>query len=141
MSNTVNSPLLQLPAEIRNLIFFHVFSGSNYELAYIWSPTGQVLTSNNADLRQLCVCRQLHAETAMLHYKLGTFNIEYPYIVDYEFWRLFDRFLKARTEGQISAMACVKLIDWKESDADFYETNSGTGAYWVAKLVELLGYY
>ncbi|RYN15626.1 hypothetical protein AA0115_g12931 [Alternaria tenuissima] len=79
--NAVNSPLLRLPAEIRNMIFEQVFVNRVIHLeAYSESPIfipDIYIYYRLADvgLSLFFASRQLHTETALLPYKLCTMRL------------------------------------------------------------------
>ncbi|KAI4644833.1 uncharacterized protein J4E79_010968 [Alternaria viburni] len=80
--NAVNSPLLRLPAELRNMIYDCVFSGDSFLFDQYWfpgrRPNGVALLCSGAyqshTLGLLLASRQLHDETALHPYKLGVFD-------------------------------------------------------------------
>jgi len=81
--NAVNSPLLRLPAELRNMIFAYVYTGTAYGFDDTIKITGRTQPSFTGYVRLLnlkrrvglsLVCRQTHDETALLPYKLGIFT-------------------------------------------------------------------
>ena len=77
-------------------------------------------------------CRQIHAETAVLPYSLGSFRFECERLAFRGLW-ILKRFLGRRTSEQIDAMANVQLSEWSKAlDCYWYQQN--TAAYWVAKL-------
>lgn len=82
--NAINSPLLRLPAELRNMIFGWVFRDVEYGLADTYLPQDGILSMHIVntfgshtlhDLILLLICRQVHAETALLPYSLGSFDV------------------------------------------------------------------
>ncbi|KAI4644830.1 uncharacterized protein J4E79_010965 [Alternaria viburni] len=85
ISNAVNSPLLRLPAEIRNTIFAYVYTKTMHYIdhkpgtTYFYLPLCSVLDSDQLSSeskldRIPLVCRQVHTEMALLPYALGTFD-------------------------------------------------------------------
>jgi len=79
-SNAANSPLLRLPAEIRNIIFSYVYTVADYGLELdndygachvVLSGPGMYL--GEYEVHSFLVCRQVHVETALLPYELGRF--------------------------------------------------------------------
>ena len=97
----MNSPLLRLPAEIRNMIWtFALDCGQDIELLRHSELRFPHTLQNYMSL--LFVCRQIHAETALLPYELKTFSMLSPgrsYLV---------KFLERRTIVQREVMASVK---------------------------------
>jgi len=69
--NQSESPLLQLPAELRNIIYTYVLQDDLWVVAYRLTKT----ESRGYPIALLFVCRQIHAETALLPYALNTFLI------------------------------------------------------------------
>ncbi|KAF2253363.1 hypothetical protein BU26DRAFT_399624, partial [Trematosphaeria pertusa] len=70
--NQRESPLLRLPAELRNKIYSYVLGGRLWELK-------DTLTAGSREknsMSLLRVCRQINAETASLPFELGTFSFE-----------------------------------------------------------------
>jgi len=75
--NAAQSPLLRLPAEIRNAIYTYVFSDQIYE--YKASCSDALSITCRAEypcLGLLLASRQVQHETALLPYKLATFLFE-----------------------------------------------------------------
>ena len=143
-SNAINSPPLRLPGEIRNIISGWVFRGVEYGLVDNWRPRDSVvlLQVENAlglhtlhDLNLLLVCRQIHSETALLPYRLGSFDIWDESLSYEKDLQAADRFLKERTQEQIDAISCMRfgVLYAKDGYPSLIEE---TGAFWVAKLAE-----
>ncbi|KAI4706347.1 hypothetical protein J4E89_009081 [Alternaria sp. Ai002NY15] len=162
MSNAANSPLLRLPAEIRNEIFAWVFCDVKYEIAETYRMTDSVvrlqiagaylpdpnpynfdlpfIKTNDPEtlvvLGLLRVCRQIHAEVALLPYSLASFEIIWTYFIDVdEQVQVVERLLKARTKEQVGVMARVVCEEWID-DEEVAQLRVGTGAYWVARFAE-----
>ena len=132
--NATKSPLLRLPAELRNLIYACTFDNTTYNFFQDNKPTEKTLcagssTENNMSL--LLVSRQVHAETAYLPYELSTFDF-LVYKADKREWKAYlRRFLAKRSEEQIKAMSCLTLRRWSYEEQTFA---MGTGLYWVKRL-------
>ena len=77
-------------------------------------------------------CRQMHAETALLPYVLGTFQFGAETSGFEGLW-ILKRFLGRRTTKQIDAMANLELSQWSDV-LTYYWYQQNTAAYWVAKL-------
>lgn len=83
--NAANSPLLRLPAELRNIVYSYVFEGDHYELGgYLFTgkrpDKGNTLTWRTLRTNALGLplgSHQLQAETTLLPYKLGVFQFEF----------------------------------------------------------------
>ena len=109
---TQQSPLLRLPAELRNQIFTLVLHHPQIDLFV--SPTtakGTTTTTLRAShpTRANCIgllrtCRQTHAETSLLLYELNVFTIRATHATH------LVAFLARRTAAQIDVMAEVQ---WK----------------------------
>ncbi|KAI4920421.1 hypothetical protein J4E85_009188 [Alternaria conjuncta] len=143
--NAVNSPLLRLPAELRNMIFTHVYTGMNYDFDGIdegseTKPSdrycliagdGRWLEQRTPDKLHLA-CRQMHAEMALLPYSLGRFHFAVETSGFQGLWTM-KGFLGRRTSEQTDAMANVQLSEWSKAlKCYWYQRN--TAAHWVAKL-------
>jgi hypothetical protein len=87
--NSTSSPLLRLPAELRNQIYEYVFGGRRQLIKPLGQHQQQSATTeeaekgeqSNANLRPtnlslLSTSRQLHLKTALLPYKLNTWVID-----------------------------------------------------------------
>jgi len=132
--NSINSPLLRLPAEIRTMIFTHVFRGQHYLFSKRHDYTitcGETFTQ--MDISLLVVSRQTYAETGMLPYELGTFDFHSRPGYASQFWRTSVRgFLKKRSMQQIEATVCVRAREFEWEGECWYQT--GTGLYWARRL-------
>ncbi|KAI4644823.1 uncharacterized protein J4E79_010958 [Alternaria viburni] len=108
--NATASPLLRLPAEIRNMIFAYALSHGDIKLNVIprlvdsdrrrscWKHRNW---ANPINISLLYACRQIQHETALLPYELNVFVIcgNISGVRD---------FLELRTSAQIGAMARVR---------------------------------
>jgi hypothetical protein len=109
-THTTQSPLLRLPAELRNQIFDLVLRHPRIDLFV--SPTAKGTTTTmraSHPTRADCIgllraCRQTHAETALLLYKSNVFTIRASHCMH------LVAFLARRTTAQIEVMAEVQ---WK----------------------------
>jgi len=75
--NATKSPLLRLPAELRNLIYAYAFDNTTYNFFQDNKSTEKTLcagSSTENDMSLLLVSRQVHAEIAYLPYELSTFD-------------------------------------------------------------------
>ncbi|KAF2707627.1 hypothetical protein K504DRAFT_383222 [Pleomassaria siparia CBS 279.74] len=72
--NREESPLLCLPAEIRNHIFSYALGGRMWVI--LWRSRRSSVVKNREEncLSLLQTCRQVYAETALLPFELGTFR-------------------------------------------------------------------
>jgi len=134
--NATDSPLLRLPAELRNLIFAHVYIGTRYSLdveGFLGSWNLGALDWDQSVIGLSLVCRQTHAETSLLPYELGMFDLFTGWQCKLDgLWRL-QGFLEKRTPRQIDAMASLKFTQWSVT-LNGYWHQTRTAAYWVAKL-------
>lgn len=105
--NATNSPLLRLPAELRNTIYTYVFSYTacvfkDFNNDIIFDPN-QPYSFQECNLALPATSRQLYAKTALLPYKLGRFDFyfrrpESP-------WEVHMRaFIGRRSKEQLRAM-------------------------------------
>ena len=101
--NATTSPLLLLPAEIRNMIFeyavCHGVINLNKRIHGV-KRTVALVTCQTEPL--LLVCRQIYSEVAILPYKLNIFSFklfDFPY---------FSNFLEQRTQEQLDLMTEVR---------------------------------
>ncbi|KAI4604739.1 hypothetical protein J4E83_010980 [Alternaria metachromatica] len=102
------SPLLSLPAELRNQIFALALTQPTIEI--FWSEPHLKFKIHEdcrpdyvrQPLNLLFVCRQTHAETATLPYKLNTFAVDFVYQRDPP-----KNFLYQRTVEQREVMGSV----------------------------------
>ena len=104
--NATTSPLLRLPAEIRNMIFeYAMYQGT---IDFVWnhdSRRGIVDPENNyvTPLPSLLfVSRQIHSEVAILPYKLNIFSFRLYNLLD------LSNFLDQRTQEQLDLMTEVR---------------------------------
>lgn len=78
MTNQASSLLLQLPAEIRSLIYTHFFSG----IIQVYPGLGKDHDpETQSKIRLLGTCRQIRFEATPILYSICTFEIDYlPHI-------------------------------------------------------------
>lgn len=78
--NQQQSPLLRLPAELRNKIFAYTLGGKTFKIipGYYDIPTMNATNSKYA-LALLQVCRQIYAETTLLPFSINTFSASSPH--------------------------------------------------------------
>ncbi|KAI4641893.1 uncharacterized protein J4E78_010323 [Alternaria triticimaculans] len=108
--NATASPLLRLPAEIRNIIFAYALSHGDIELKVIpriingpgrkgcWKHRNW---ANPFNISPLYACRQIYFETALLPYELNVFVV-------FGNDSAFQDFFAHRTLAQIGALAKVR---------------------------------
>ncbi|KAF1932399.1 uncharacterized protein M421DRAFT_417117 [Didymella exigua CBS 183.55] len=103
------SPLLSLPAELRNTIWSHVLKGNTFNIKCSvripWGVTVSNTTISPHSLALLQTCRQIHAETRLLPFTLNIFQFKSedafkPWLAN------FDR-------AQQAAIQHVMLVTWK----------------------------
>jgi hypothetical protein len=139
-SNAINSPLLRLPGEIRNIIYAHVFDGTQYnfaEYSFGSEDNGGKLTSDESfkenNMGLLLVSRQIHEETALLPYKMGEFLIKTEAPDAAEGWECVRTFLEDRSQVQIMSMSRIEIWDsslWREG----FRIRSKKGKWWFETL-------
>ncbi|KAF2795811.1 hypothetical protein K505DRAFT_193235, partial [Melanomma pulvis-pyrius CBS 109.77] len=74
--NRKQSPLLHLPAEIRNQIFEYALGGQTWKIGVL-KGVGVTNKKKHA-LNLLGVCRQIYAETAIIPFQASTFKASNP---------------------------------------------------------------
>ena len=130
------------------MIFGYIFDGAMYAFTHSsWRRDRVVLMhvelrseGHHAvdDLKLLLVSRQVHAETALLPYSLGSFDIWADSMRYEELLVVLDKFIKGRTEKQIDAMDSLKFDEYYEWDkeCEWPRMVNGTGAFWVTELAK-----
>ncbi|USP77115.1 hypothetical protein yc1106_04389 [Curvularia clavata] len=82
--NQQQSPLLRLPAELRNKIFAYALGGRTFRFKttgnYPWYIKN--VTKYKHALALLQVCRQIYAETALLPFSTNTFSASRLYVLE-----------------------------------------------------------
>jgi hypothetical protein len=107
--NGEESPLLRLPAELRNKIYEYAIGGHVIELFdSTKKPHYNMLSQADGHYTALAnptvlskICRQLHSETALLPYSLNTFHGHL---------RRIHRFLKGLTKAQREQIKSVEIF-------------------------------
>jgi hypothetical protein len=115
------SPLLRLPAEIRNTIYVHVFTGSEVRIGHHWpsdnvpveirdpaqSASSTLETTTAQDFLAITLaCRQLRSETSLLIFEHVLFVARSEYL---ERWA--DRKLQAAQRNAIKTAIFLELPD------------------------------
>ena len=129
------------------MIFGWVFRGVEYGLSDDYWPYGDVVgmqIDNESgahtlrDLNLLRVCRQVHAETALLPYSLGSFDIQGEDEDDSLCYHLhaLEKFMNRRTKEQIGAISCLTFDGYRDDASQSHEVIEETGAFWVANLAQ-----
>ena len=104
------SPLLSLPAELRNKIYTHALSNHTYaitsttQIPWLTTSVSNTTTSPHA-LALLSANRQIHAETRLLPFALNTFQFSSE--------DAFKPWLARFDKEQCEAIAWVRLVTWK----------------------------
>ncbi|KAI4676687.1 uncharacterized protein J4E84_009522 [Alternaria hordeiaustralica] len=110
--NATASPLLRLPAEIRNMIFAYALSHGDIELNVVpriqnapsrkgcWKHLNWPIPVN---ISLIYACQQIHFETALLPYELNVFVVAGSD-------RAFQDFFAHRTLAQVGALARVRWV-------------------------------
>jgi hypothetical protein len=101
--NQRDSPLLRLPAELRNQIFRYALGGETWNFVVRESNRHRVRNCSGFQhaLALLAVCRQIYAETALLPFSLGSFSFNDS--DDFEIW------LKALNSAQRNEVSVVGI--------------------------------
>jgi len=144
IANAANSPLLRLPAELRNEIFAYVYTDAVYHPGltdYGGEPRANLRGSESylkrCEVHLSLVCRQMHAETALLPYELGSFNFRSQEWQSHEAVARMRIFLERRSPRQLHAIGKVTL--WRaEYNHHRFWIQTRTAAYWLAKLDEMV---
>lgn len=148
--NAAKSPLLRLPAEIRNTIYDKVLRDLVFELGepipvlkYDYDE-GQVYTyydtipHDRHRLSLLRVCRQLYRETSLLLYQLAIF--EFGLEVEGFFHSLLPhtlvKFLVNRSREKVEAISRIRVyqFDMTYGTPTVVGHELRTGLYWSARL-------
>ncbi|KAI4644836.1 uncharacterized protein J4E79_010971 [Alternaria viburni] len=126
--NSIESPLLRLPAEIKIMIFTYIFSGNEYIFR---GRQGNLVSCAGSftqmDMGLLLVSRQAYADTALLPYKLG--RIYFLFAGSYHWSQCsqsIENFLKKRSAEQIKAIVSLRASGAGEK----------TGVWWANKLAQ-----
>ncbi|KAI4676682.1 uncharacterized protein J4E84_009517 [Alternaria hordeiaustralica] len=110
--NAAQSPLLRLPAEIRNAIYTFVFSDQVYRYDVSGNNDSSIICrAEYPCLGLLLASRQVHHETALLPYELATFVFEIK-----ELWKPSElhTFATKRLKAQLAALGLVEVV-WRKS--------------------------
>jgi hypothetical protein len=78
-ANQRNSPLLRLPAELRNQVYHYALGGRKFEVYRTACKQIRVFQENLPAFALLLVCSQIYAETRLLPYSLNAFEVERIY--------------------------------------------------------------
>jgi len=147
--NATQSPLLRLPAEIRNQIYTYIFNDILYTLnVNKWRDdrTVNFLTYRTPPFYDYVdrvvlpfACRQLHHETSLLLYQLATFDFGIAYVDDPnttpENQAMRGFFLEARTKAQVESLAQMQIdVECEYGFGIGSRMMTRDGAYWAAKL-------
>ncbi|KAF2622721.1 hypothetical protein BU25DRAFT_204842 [Macroventuria anomochaeta] len=103
------SPLVSLPAELRNIIWALVLGEKTFdikcEVRIPWGTTTTNLTIQKHYLSLLRTCRQIHSETRLLPFKLNIFQFKSE--------DAFKPWLNKFDQAQRAAITEVRLMTWK----------------------------
>ena len=101
--NATTSPLLLLPAEIRNIIFEYAMYHETINLYQRYNMRTRIAASEPRHSEPLLfVCRQIYREVAILPYKLNNFFVSFDCYAD------LGGFLEQRTPDQLDVPAQVR---------------------------------
>jgi hypothetical protein len=95
VSSNQNSPLLRLPAELRNKIWEYALGAMEFRLLYRSSrkiPVQPKPSEKKNAFALLRVCRQIYSETAPLSFAVNSFSIRPHYRVSVANLRRFQRY-------------------------------------------------
>jgi hypothetical protein len=93
--------MLDLPGEVRNMIYEHVFASQTYQPHIRWTPYRLTILNPRHVLALLYVSRQVHTETSLLSYSCMTFSFSDN--------RYFNDFLNVLTPTQTKAVQHLQL--------------------------------
>lgn len=141
------SPLLSLPAELRNIIWAHVLGGTTYnikcELRIPWGTTIKNTTVQENSLALLRTCRQIYSETRLIPFRLNTFHFKSE--------EAFKPWLAKFDKTQQAAITEVHLVTWKAKHmverrgfaprklADVFPIETFVGLKWIHVEVRYTG--
>jgi hypothetical protein len=135
--NAIRSPLLRLPAEIRNLVYHYVFCDQVFELdeeKWLDDPISSPRFNGKNNLGLPRVSRQLNQEIGLLPYKLAIFDFGADVWYREDAARgIMKTFLETRSVAQINILGVLRYEGFN-SVKDWFETLEGTGVYWAAEL-------
>ncbi|KAI4644825.1 uncharacterized protein J4E79_010960 [Alternaria viburni] len=127
--NATTSPLLLLPAELRNMIFEYAMYHETINLHQKYNRWTRISASEPRHSEPLLfVCRQIHLEVAILPYKLNVFSITFDRYAD------LGDFLKQRTPDQVDLM--VKVVCKLTNHG--HQVHVASAAKWMAFLKKML---
>ena len=145
----MQSPLLRLPPEFRNIIYGYVHCGQNFFVDEVdkfeWQFNREVKMTESLDraLGLPLASRQLKQETALLPYKLATFYFDICHEDTFDkYGRLIKNvhyqqqcemlrsFLKKRSLEQIKVLSRVGFQAYNKVKRK-HEMIMGSGAYWA----------
>lgn len=106
--NQNQSPILRLPAEIRNKVYKYVLGGRIYRFKDAIDRGRAVLDTKGERhiLGLLLVCHQTYSEASLLPYSLNKFSFR-------EFDISFSPFLDHRTLPQFQAITRIELVTYQ----------------------------
>ncbi|KAI4613396.1 uncharacterized protein J4E87_009863 [Alternaria ethzedia] len=124
----IESPLLRLPPELRNIIFAYALDHGTVSPHLGTTCLERRLRKDPIRKRfgLLFTCRQIYAETALLPYKLNTFSVRglIPLVA-------LENFLGRRTQAQMQVMDKVQM--------DYEEVRAAT--VWMEKIAKSTDYH
>ncbi|KAI4641894.1 uncharacterized protein J4E78_010324 [Alternaria triticimaculans] len=127
--NARTSPLLLLPAELRNMIFEYAMYHETINLHQKYNPRTTIAESAPRPAEPLLfVSRQINSEVALLPYKLNVFSITFHRYAD------LGDFLKQRTPDQLDLM--VKVMCKLSNHGQ--QVHVASAAKWMAFLKKML---
>ena len=144
--NQLQSPLLRLPAELRNRVYNYALSDWNIRIFYqeysmkpvkrmfaicrpTYSNTGSWIPTNKASLGLPSVCRQLNMETKLLPFTLNNeFGLETT--------RCLEKFIERLGHERRSLIAKVRLVVWNRTTGINYDAIAWLGVVAPGRLRE-----
>lgn len=109
LQKSTASPLLSLPAELRNIIWSNVLGDHIFDIKCSvripWGLSVANTTTSPHSLALLRTCRQIHAETRLLPFTINTFQFKSE--------DAFKPWLAKFDSAQKAAIQHVRLVTWK----------------------------
>ncbi|KAF2797890.1 hypothetical protein K505DRAFT_358020 [Melanomma pulvis-pyrius CBS 109.77] len=111
--NDRESPFLRLPAEIRNLIYKHMFE-KKYDIIPLemdWRGRRHLVSLGCPDVNLLLTCRQIYYEAALLPFKLNFFH---P-VTGAALWRMSKTLLRGQRSSMTTLTVDRAVAHWMAS--------------------------
>ena len=121
--NATGSPLLLLPAEIRNMIFEYAMYYGTIDIYQKYnSRTGNFAIESRHAIPLLFVCRQIYSEVVILPFKLNVFSFRLCNYFD------LSNSLERRKQEQLDLMMEVRC---QRTSPSYAEVHVASAAIWI----------